>query len=83
MKILKILASNSKRFRFYGPGRPNTKKKLKKIKILKKIPGYVFWLKKLKNDIEIALQPTGTELQPNRIKITLRYISVKKKDVAL
>ena len=50
---------------------------------LKKNPWVCFWLKKLKNDIEIALQPTGTELQPNRIKITLRYISVKKKDVAL
>ena len=29
---------------------------------LKNFPGYVFWLKKLKNDIEIALKPTGIKL---------------------
>ena len=25
-------------------------------------PGYLFWLKKLKNDIKIALKPTGIKL---------------------
>ena len=29
---------------------------------LKISPGFVFWLKKLKNDIEIALKPTGIEI---------------------
>ena len=29
---------------------------------LENSPGCVFWLKKLKNDIEIALKPTGFEL---------------------
>ena len=30
--------------------------------VLKNSPGYVFWLKKLKNDIKIALKPTGIKL---------------------
>ena len=29
---------------------------------LKIFPGFAFWFKKLKNDIEIALKPTGIEL---------------------
>ena len=29
---------------------------------LKKFPGYLFRLKKLKNDIKIALRPTGIKL---------------------
>ena len=36
---------------------------------LKNSPGYVFWLKKLKNDIKIALKPTGIKLKGNPIKI--------------
>ena len=60
MKILKILAYNSKRFRVYGI--------FKKWQIdddssgLKNSPGYVFWLKKLKNDIKGVLKPTGIKL---------------------
>ena len=73
MKILKVLASNSKRFRVYGifkkrqidddrEGRLNTTISwITSVKVtsgLKNSPGYVFWLGKLKNDIEIALKPT-------------------------
>ena len=36
---------------------------------LKNSPGYVLWLKKLKNGIEISLKATGVELQANHIKI--------------
>ena len=60
MKILKILASNSKRFRVYGI--------FKKLQIdgdsgWPKISLAMFcWLKKLKNEIWIALKPTGIEL---------------------
>ena len=79
MKILKILASNSKRFRVYdifkiwkieddrdrGSGQilhflrsiP-----LKVISGLKDSPGYVFWLKKLKNDFKLFVKLTGITL---------------------
>ena len=67
MKILKILASNSKQFRFYGifnkwqidddsGGREG------RTSCLKYSPGFVFWLKKLKKDIKIALKPIGIKL---------------------
>ena len=74
MKILIILASNSKRFRVYGifkklqigddKGDPQIQQFLRQILLkitsgLKNSPGYLFWLKKLKNDIEIALKATG------------------------
>ena len=36
---------------------------------LKNSPGYLFWLKKLKNDIKIALKPTGIKPEKNLIKI--------------
>ena len=62
IKILKILASNSELFRVYGiftklqtdadRGQPNTTNPAV----------YVFWLKKLRNDIKIALKPTGIKL---------------------
>ena len=41
---------------------------------------YLFWLKKLKNNMEIFLKPTGIELWSNPIKI---YNAVKKKDVVI
>ena len=40
-------------------------------------------LKKLKNNIKIALKPAGIKLQKNLIKVTMGHISVKKNDVAL
>ena len=43
-------------------------------------PGYVFWLKKLKNDIKIALKLTGIKLRVNPIKIyNVVYICEKKR----
>ena len=36
---------------------------------LKSSPGYVFWLRKLKNDIETALKSTGIDLYANPIKM--------------
>ena len=77
MKILKILASNSKQFRFYGifwklqidievwPSQILHFLRYFLFKItsgLKNSPVYVFLLKKLKNDIEIVLNPTGFKL---------------------
>ena len=107
MKILKILASNSKRFRFYGvfkkwqiddrgEGGGQILQFLRQVlfKItfgLKNPPTYVFWLKKLKNDIEIALKldcskscyNTGIKLWENPIKIYHAVYICEKKDVAL
>ena len=41
---------------------------------------YVFWLKKLKNDIKIVLKPTGIKLLENCIKVYYAvYICKKKK----
>ena len=77
MKILKILASNSKQFRFYGifwklqidievwPSQILHFLRYLLFKItsgLKNSPVYVFLLKKLKSDIEIVLNPTGFKL---------------------
>ena len=50
---------------------------------LKNFPGYVFWLQKLKYDIEIALKPTGIKLYANPIKIYHVVYVCEKKDVAL
>ena len=63
MKILKILASNSKRVRVYGifrqwqidddkGGGCQIRQFFKVTFGLKNSPGYDFWLKKLKNDIK-------------------------------
>ena len=49
----------------------------------KNSPGYVFWFKKLKNDIEIALKSTGIELQANPIKVYPVVYICEIKDVAL
>ena len=49
----------------------------------KNSPGYVFWFKKLKNDIEIALKSTGIELQANPIKVYHVVYICEIKDVAL
>ena len=77
MKILKILASNSKQFRVYGifkkwqidDDRGGSQiqhfLRLLLLKItsgLKNYPAYVFWLMKLKNDIKVALNSTGIKL---------------------
>ena len=77
MKILKILAFNSKWFRFYGifkkwkiDDREEPSQILHFLRLLllkmasglKYSPGYVFWLMKLKNGIDIVLKPTGIEL---------------------
>ena len=78
MKILKILASNSKRFRVYGIFKHDKFMMieggaakyyilfdnfcLKQPLVLKIPPGYVFRLNKLKNDIKIALKPTAIKL---------------------
>ena len=75
MKILKILASNSKQFLVYGVfkkwqtdddkrGGRQIQQFLRQLLLkttsgLKYFPGYVFWLKKLKNDVKIAQKPTG------------------------
>ena len=77
LKILKILTSNSKRFRVYGIFQ-NDKlmmidggdqllhfvryRLLKITSSLKNFSGYVFWLAKLKNDIKVALKPTAIRL---------------------
>ena len=48
---------------------------------LKNSPAYVFWFKKLKNDIEIALKSTGIELQAKSYPycmVNMQCISVKK-----
>ena len=100
MKILKISASNSKRFRVYGifrklqidddgQGDHQIQQFLRQLLIkttsgLKNSLGYLFWLKKLKNDIKIALKPNGIKLQKNLIKIYYAvYICEKENDVAL
>ena len=77
MTILKILASISKWFRIYGIFNKwkidddigggqilhfLRSFALKIIYGLKNSPGYDFWLKKLKNDIIIALNPAGINL---------------------
>ena len=79
MKILKILASNSKQFRVYEIfkkwqidddrvwmiGQILHFLRYRQLEItsgLKNSPGYVFLLKKLKKDIEIALTPTSIVL---------------------
>ena len=46
---------------------------------LKNSPGFVFWLKKLKNDIEIALKPTALSYRKILSKFTMCYIFVKNK----
>ena len=50
---------------------------------LENSPWYVFWLKKLKNDIIIALKPTGIKSYANPIKIYHAVYICEKKDVAL
>ena len=55
---------------------------LKIIFSLKDFPGYVFWLKKLKNDIKIALKPTGIKLYANPIKI-YHVVYICEKSVTL
>ena len=76
MKILKILDTNSNRFTNYGifkKWQVDEDSGIAKYNIfldnfylknsgLKDFPGYVFWLKKLKNDIKTALKPTGIKL---------------------
>ena len=42
----------------------------------KNSPGYVFWLKKLKNNINIVLKATGNPIKQILSKFTMRYISV-------
>ena len=76
MKTLEILGFNSKEFRVYGItncrlmmirgwGDHQTQNFHRWLEIIsgpKNSPGYLFWLKKLKNDIKIALKPTGIKL---------------------
>ena len=50
---------------------------------LKNSPGYFFSLKKFKNDIKIALKPTGIMLWENQIKIYYGVYNCEKNDVAL
>ena len=75
---MKMLASNSKQFRVYGIFKRNYKlmmirqrgdhqiqkfhRQLKITSGLENSPGYLFFLKKLKNDMKIALKPTGIKL---------------------
>ena len=46
-------------------------------------PGYVFWLKKFKNDIEIAYYLLVLSYRKIVSEFTIQYIPVKEKDVAL
>ena len=76
MKALKILASKSNNFKIYGTfnkwqiGVPRLRFSILLFLIISvsnnlwswKFTGYGFWLKKFKNDIEIALKHNGFEL---------------------
>ena len=46
---------------------------------LENSPGYFFWHKNSKIDMENALKPTAIELYVNLIKFTMRRISVKER----
>ena len=96
MKILKVLASNSKQFRVYGIfkngklmmiGEGTAKyciflNNLCLTSGLKNSPGYVFSLRKLKNDIKIALNYWYWAIG-KPIKIYHAVYICEKKDVAL